>query len=57
VLHDELELLVDLIVLGLSAGGQVALQFGVRIAAQVVITGTTTGTTFMVLFIEGLKKK
>ena len=56
VLHDELELLVDLVVLGLGAGGQVALQFGVRIAAKVVITGTPPGTTFVVLLIEGLEK-
>ncbi len=50
VLHDELKLLVDLVVLGFGAG---SLLLGVGIAAKVVV-GTAAGSTLVILFVQGL---
>ena len=56
MLHDQLKLLIDLVVLGLGAWSEVGLQLGVRVPAEVVI-GAATRTTFVILFAQSLKKK
>ena len=55
MLHDQLKLLIDLVVLGLGAWSEVGLQLGVRVPAEVVIR-TATRTTFVILFAQSLKK-